>query len=173
MLWESRAKEISRQRSRWTGSKKACEEKLSRDDHIRKVLDWIEKADDPQPTLRTIKRRVMPENRYQDAGRWFLDGDEFTAWRNTFQNSGAGSGNKRVLWVKGPYGTGKTTLLYVYNTLREVLSNCLFLVTTHTLHWIAYQSTTLGAAIGVLYNISVTLRIQRNRGRQVKQSYAH
>ena len=81
---------------------------------------WIKKDGDPEPRLDTIKRRVMPDGRYEDAAHWFLDGLEFRAWCDSFLGLEYSPAAKRVLWLRGTYGTGKTTLLYhTYSALKE------------------------------------------------------
>ena len=84
------------------------------------VRKWIKKDDDPEPGLGTIRRRVMPDGKHEDAAQWFLDGPEFRAWCDTFLSSECSPAAKRVLWLRGTYGTGKTTLLYhTYSVLKE------------------------------------------------------
>ena len=96
------------------------EDKLSRDTDIVKVGKWIKKDGDPEPQLDIIKRRVMPDGEYKDAAQWFLDRPEFEAWCDGFLSPECRPAAKRVLWLRGTYGTGKTTLLYhTYSTLRD------------------------------------------------------
>ena len=84
------------------------------------VRKWIKKDGDPEPRLDTIRRRVMPDGKYEDAAHWFLDGPEFRAWCEPFLSSECSPAAKRMLWLRGTYGTGKTTLLYhTYSALKE------------------------------------------------------
>ena len=78
------------------------------------------KDGDPEPRIDTIRRRVMPDGKYKHAAQWFLDGPEFRAWCDNFLSSDCSPAAKRVLWLRGTYGTGKTTLLYhTYSALKE------------------------------------------------------
>lgn len=118
--WESDANEIKRQKTRWTSMKKDLEDKLSADKHNVEVQKWIKKDGDPEPQIGTIKRRVMPDGNYEDAAKWFLDTSQFRAWCDNFREPESPPAAKRVLWVRGTYGTGKTTLLYhTYTALKE------------------------------------------------------
>ena len=84
-----------------------------------KVGKWIKKEGDPEPQLDVIKRRVMPDGEYENAAQWFLDGPEFEAWCDGFLSPECRPAAKRVLWLRGTYGTGKTTLLYhTYSALK-------------------------------------------------------
>lgn len=109
--WESKASDVKRNRTRWATKKKAIEDKLSFDENVQKVLAWIRKDDDPELPLESIRKTVTSEGRYEEAAQWFLDRDEFATWNTTSQTLPEKQKPKRVLWVKGPYGTGKTTIL--------------------------------------------------------------
>ena len=120
--WESDAKEIKRQQNAWTAKKKCLEDKLSSATSVVKVRKWIKKDGDPEPQLEVIKRRVMPDGEYKDAAQWLLDGPAFEAWCDAFLSPECPPAAKRVLWLRGTYGTGKTTLLYhTYSALRDKL----------------------------------------------------
>lgn len=108
----SKTDAIRLRQTTWTGSKKVLEDQLLLDDNTVKVRKWIKKDEDPEPGLDTIKRRVMPNGQYGDAAQWFLNRPEFESWSNKFLRPGRATNHKRVLWIWGTYGTGKTTLLY-------------------------------------------------------------
>jgi hypothetical protein len=66
----------------------------------------------------------MSDDRYSDGANWFLTGDAYNAFCTSFRplvipETGVQDSvldadtTKRVLWVRGGYGTGKTTLLYL------------------------------------------------------------
>ena len=111
---------MKRQKNKWTGMKKDLEDKLSNDEHNVKVQKWMKKGSDPEPQLDTIKRRVMPDGKYEDAAQWFLGTTQFKAWCDTIQKPERPPAAKPVLWLRGTYGTGKTTLLYhTYAALKE------------------------------------------------------
>ena len=120
VAWESDAKEIKRQKNKWTGMKKDLENKLLTDKTVVEVQKWIKKGSDPEPQIDTIKRRVMPDGKYKDAAQWFLATSQFKTWYDNFQKPESPPAAKRVLWLRGTYGTGKTTLLYhTYTALKE------------------------------------------------------
>ncbi|KAI1451725.1 hypothetical protein F4805DRAFT_74695 [Annulohypoxylon moriforme] len=130
MLWETKLNTISKKRTAFALKRKNCEDKLARDKYIKDVLDWIEEDNDPQPTLKSIKEKVMPNDRYKNAGMWLLESEEFKTWRLPFTSQGleqnleqdpsVNGTQKRVFWIKGSYGTGKTTLMYqVYSKLKD------------------------------------------------------
>ncbi|KAF2111267.1 hypothetical protein BDV96DRAFT_189735 [Lophiotrema nucula] len=50
------------------------------------VRGWVRDKDDPEPTLNSLKKRVMPEGRYGNAAQWFLGSVQFLDWCETFQN---------------------------------------------------------------------------------------
>ena len=103
---------MKRQKNKWTGMKKDLEDKLSNDKHNVKVQKWIKMNSDPEPQLDTIKRRVMPDGKYEDVAQWFLGTTQFKAWCDTIRTPERPPAAKPVLWLRGTYGTGKTTLLY-------------------------------------------------------------
>lgn len=43
-----------------------------------------------------------------------MDSPEFETWSNNFRIRESQNPPKRVLWIKGSYGTGKTTAMYVH-----------------------------------------------------------
>ncbi|KAI0180788.1 hypothetical protein GGR52DRAFT_521662 [Hypoxylon sp. FL1284] len=114
--WESKGGEISRTKSNLSDRKKRMEDKLAADAEIVKVLTWVKKEGDPEPKLDTIRQRLMPDGKYKDSGRWFIDSPEFSDWCQILQSAETHETSKRVLWVKGGLGTGKTTLLYQANS---------------------------------------------------------
>ncbi|KAI2607977.1 hypothetical protein GGR54DRAFT_390625 [Hypoxylon sp. NC1633] len=116
LVWDLEANVIKREKDQMLSRKKRLQESLLANGHITKVLRWIKKEGDPEPELDTIERRVMPDGRYKDSGQWFLDTPEFVDWLKPFQRPEGQHGSKRVLWIKGGYGTGKTTLLYHVNS---------------------------------------------------------
>ena len=100
--------------------KKDLEDKLSTDKHSVEVRKWIKKEGDPEPQIETIKRRVMPDGNYEDAAQWFLDTSQFKAWCDNFRKPECPLTAKRVLWLRGSYGTGKTTVLYhTYTAMKK------------------------------------------------------
>lgn len=73
------------------------------------VLDWIrDRKEDPEPAHQIIKERTGIDDTQSNGGKWFLQTPEFSSWMHAVSNKGS---VKRVFWVKGSMGTGKTTLL--------------------------------------------------------------
>lgn len=105
--------------------KDRLEKKLSADEHTVKVLKWIKEDSDPEQSLASIKKTVTSEGRHEKCAEWFLDGPEFGNWYNAAQTLGSQhkSKSKQVLWIRGGYGTGKTTILSVSSLYIMKFSN--------------------------------------------------
>jgi hypothetical protein len=93
--------------------KKIIEDKVAKSENVAKILGWIKETSDPEPTLNEIEKKVTSEGRYETYGQWFLDSPEYKCWCDQFQLPESPTKSKRVLWLNGPYGTGKTTILFV------------------------------------------------------------
>jgi hypothetical protein len=89
------------------------EETIAKSANVTKVLEWIKEKGDPESGLKDIRKRVTSDSRYEEYGEWFLNTPKFEAWCDGFRDLESPASSKRVLWVKGPYGTGKTTILQV------------------------------------------------------------
>lgn len=95
------------------------EEALSRLEHIAKVLDLIKSADDLEQSLEALSDRATSEGRHKDSASWILDNQAFKAWSPNFYSlepsvsTTSDVMSKRVLWISGSYGVGKTTIVYV------------------------------------------------------------
>ncbi len=93
------------------------EEALSRVEQIAKILDWIKSADDPEQSLEALNDRATSKGRYKESASWFLEDQIFKAWSQNFYPSESSVSTtsdvvtKRVLWVSGSYGVGKTTIV--------------------------------------------------------------
>lgn len=129
--WSTKGKELARLSAQFTVEKKCLDEAIENDANTVKVSDWIREDKDPEPSLADLKRSSMPDGRHGDAGQWLLQGEAFRKWCGTFHvtpaqscstdgNNPPGEPPKRVLWLKGGLGTGKTTLMYhTYNHLKD------------------------------------------------------
>lgn len=117
--WQEQVEALKDHRANWTAMRKAMEEALSRLEHIAKVLDWIKSADDPEQSLEALNNRATSKGRHKDSASWILDSQIFKAWSQNFYPSDPSVStisdvvSKRVLWVSGSYGVGKTTIVYV------------------------------------------------------------
>jgi hypothetical protein len=123
LAWELRAAQLKDHRTKWSSRKKVIEEILSADDHVSKVLKWIKKKDDPEPALKEIKNQVTSKDRYQNYAQWFLDRPEFKDWSERFYSTETRVESKRLIWINGPYGTGKTTIVFVSGPYFRIRSN--------------------------------------------------
>ena len=133
--WEGGLKELGRLKSEWAVRKDDVKESIARDDQIVKVLEWLRKKDYPDPSPSDIRSRVMPDGLYSNGADWFLKDDAFQAFcagfgppnttngervessasddqgGNSTNTSHKCDGVKRVLWLRGGLGMGKTTVL--------------------------------------------------------------
>jgi hypothetical protein len=108
--WESEAKQVKRESSEWARLKKEREESIKKEERIARVLNAIKAENDPEPKEEIIENRVTTDGHYIGGTRWFLDSDQFAAWRDATPDDPS---FKPVLWLRGCYGTGKTTIMSV------------------------------------------------------------
>lgn len=106
------------------------EEALSQDDNVGVVLEEIlRKVDDREPSSEALSDQVTSEGRYKEAASWFIESPVFRKWSCHFYPFDNTDGTefedvpKRVLWVSGTYGTGKTTVMYVSLLESDILSD--------------------------------------------------
>ena len=97
----------------WASKKKMIEETLAGEEDIAKVLKWIQQDGDPEKSLREIGSTVTSEGRYPNCAEWILRGKEFRDWSRHWFPGETQRSSRRMIWVNGPYGTGKTTIMYV------------------------------------------------------------
>ena len=124
MEYDLRLTVLRDHKSIWTSKKKLVEETLAGEEDIVKVLKWIRQDDDPEESLREIGSRVTSDGRYPNCAEWILGGKEFQDWSRYWFPEGKQRPSKRMMWVNGPYGTGKTTIMYVlihHNTAKSDL----------------------------------------------------
>ena len=125
--WQELLEELKDHRAKWAADKKIIEEKLSCLELVGDVLGWIKSKDDPEQSLKGLSKRTTSEGRHKDSASWILDDQTFKAWSQNFypcQPSVSDIPSKRVLWLSGSYGVGKTTIVYVEPlTLRSLLNS--------------------------------------------------
>ncbi|MCJ1470251.1 hypothetical protein MMC07_008896 [Pseudocyphellaria aurata] len=133
--WEGGLKKLGRLKSEWAVKKDDVKESIALDENTVTVRKWLRKEGYPDPSPSDIRSRVMPDGRYSNGADWFLEGDAFhtfcaglsppdTADGASVESSASNDqdGNsartshdfnvvKRVLWLRGGLGTGKTTVL--------------------------------------------------------------
>jgi predicted NACHT family NTPase len=108
--WEQEVRSLKSLRSNLSIERKLFDEKVAAQEDFRKYLQWIKKDDDPEQTLGEIEEYVNPQ-RYEQYAEWFLSSAAFVAWSEAFQDLEHCGTSKRALWISGPYGTGKTTIV--------------------------------------------------------------
>ena len=133
--WESNEKGLKIRAAKWSEQKKEIEDQIKHNEEIAKVRKWMREETDPEPTLKSLAEKIMPDGCYRDAAQWLTETREFVSWCSWLQEQDisesqaperrdeapetghlisdhARSDEKRVLWLRGGYGTGKTTIMY-------------------------------------------------------------
>ena len=128
-IWEAGIKTLKSYRGNLASKKKLIEDKVLETKDINDVLEWIKHDDDREPGQKVIAGRMPSEEQYDDYAQWFLSSPGFKAWTEGFKTPKDNQSSKQALWLRGPYGTGKTTVLYV---LRVSVSQWLIL-------WLIYE----------------------------------
>ena len=117
--WHEQAENLKDRRALWTLEKRGLEEKVMGLEHGTEFLGKIRSSNDHEESLKALGRRVTSEGRFKDSASWILSNQTFKSWSQQFDPlAPSGSTNsdavpKRVLWINGTYGTGKTTIVYV------------------------------------------------------------
>jgi len=96
--WELQSNEFKRKDAACTEQKTFAESALKRQEENRKILEWIKRADDPEPPHKTIKEKTGLDDLTTKAGNWFLDTIEFAAW---VQAIGSNDAKNRIFWLNG------------------------------------------------------------------------
>ena len=133
--WESNEKRLKLRAAKWSKQKKEIEDQIKDNEKIAEVRNWMREETDPEPTLKSLAEKIMPDGCYRDAAQWLTETGEFVSWctwlqeqdisesqaperRDEVPETGhlisdhAKSDEKRVLWLRGGYGSGKTTIMY-------------------------------------------------------------
>ncbi len=111
---------------------------------------------DPQDDMEKVERKK--DKLLNEAYKWITETDEYAALTNWDQD-GSGQPSRRLMWIKGPAGTGKTMLLI--GIIRELTSQPTEL-TPYLTHFF-YQSTSadLNSATATLRSLVWLLLIQQ------------
>ncbi|TRM67266.1 hypothetical protein BD626DRAFT_546139 [Schizophyllum amplum] len=64
--------------------------------NIEKILQWLQYSDS------SVKMNSLLDDRAESTGSWFLDGDEYSAFKR---------GERKCLWLHGKAGCGKSTMI--------------------------------------------------------------
>ena len=121
--YDSRLATLKDYKTQWASKKKTMEDKLTLNKAIAEILNWIKQDGDPEKSLREIGNKVTSKERYQNCAQWILSRPEFQDWSKGWYPLEDRRASKRVIWINGPYGTGKTTIVYVVLLLHLRLSN--------------------------------------------------
>ncbi|KAI0544940.1 hypothetical protein F4679DRAFT_588962 [Xylaria curta] len=88
--------------------KRTVEWEVKRRKENIEILDFIRiRGEDPEPKHQSIMERTGV-NVSTTAGGWFCETADFTSWAGGLSNFET---KERLFWLKGPMGTGKTTLM--------------------------------------------------------------
>ncbi|KAF2968890.1 hypothetical protein GQX73_g4697 [Xylaria multiplex] len=108
-LWDEKSKVLGRHDSKCVEFRRRLDEELKKKGENMEILKWIKNSnEDPEPTHETVKERTGLSVAEIKAGEWLLDIPQFKTWVDGIVE---GKNEKRVLWLKGVMGTGKTTLM--------------------------------------------------------------
>jgi spore cortex formation protein SpoVR/YcgB (stage V sporulation) len=115
VVWDDMVKDIKRVRDTLSRRRKGIEEEEALGDKVAKILEWIKQKDDPEQSMSKIETEVTSEGRSETYAQWFLNLHEYRAWSEGFRKredmeTQSEPVSPRVLWIKGFYGTGKTTI---------------------------------------------------------------
>ncbi|KAK5635838.1 hypothetical protein RRF57_011550 [Xylaria bambusicola] len=111
---------------------------------------------DPQDDMMRIEKNKDPL--LDDSYRWIFDTPEYKAFSN-WENGGAGSPQRRVLWLKGHAGTGKTMLMI--GVIRELSSQPVALTPSISYFFCQGTNSELRTATAVLRSLIWLLLLQQ------------
>ena len=131
------------------------QKKIHRDDKDSECLRAL-RVVDPQYDMMEIEGKK--DALLDDAYRWVLDTNEYAAFTN-WSDDEPDQSPCRLLWIKGPAGTGKTMLLI--GIIRE-LSNRPFMLTPKLSYFFCQgANTTLNNATAILRSLIWMLLVQQ------------
>ncbi|KAI0423865.1 hypothetical protein F5Y09DRAFT_173588 [Xylaria sp. FL1042] len=107
--WEQAYQKLDDRNSECSEWKNQVELAVKRNESNVAILNQIRiRSEDPEPGHQSVKERTGVNDPTSIAGKWFLEIDEFNSWVGEIRHGGTG---KRLFWLKGSMGTGKTTLI--------------------------------------------------------------
>ena len=111
---------------------------------------------DPQHDMERIQHNK--DDLFEDAYKWILQTDEYTTFTNWYAN-GHECSQHRLLWVKGPAGTGKTMLMI--GIIRELSRQSAVLAPALSFFFCQGTNTSLNTATAVIRSLIWLLLIQQ------------
>ncbi|PWI63943.1 hypothetical protein PCL_02564 [Purpureocillium lilacinum] len=111
---------------------------------------------DPQHDMERVQSNK--DDLFEDAYKWILQTDEYTTFTNWYAD-GPECSQHRLLWVKGPAGTGKTMLMI--GIIRELSRQSAVLTPALSFFFCQGTNTSLNSATAVLRSLIWLLLIQQ------------
>ncbi|OAQ74440.1 Vegetative incompatibility protein HET-E-1 [Purpureocillium lilacinum] len=111
---------------------------------------------DPQHDMERIQSNK--DDLFEDAYKWILQTDEYTTFTNWYAD-GLECSQHRLLWVKGPAGTGKTMLMI--GIIRELSRQSAVLTPALSFFFCQGTNTSLNTATAVIRSLIWLLLIQQ------------
>ena len=111
---------------------------------------------DPQHDMERIQHNK--DDLFEDAYKWILQTDEYTTFTNWYAD-GHECSQHRLLWVKGPAGTGKTMLMI--GIIRELSRQSAVLAPALSFFFCQGTNTSLNTATAVIRSLIWLLLIQQ------------
>jgi hypothetical protein len=121
--WKQAAKNLKRDKDLCSSVKKRIDDTLAASKSRSEVLKWIKKPGDPELGLADILEKGPSKRKDREYGQWLLETTEFKGWANGYRRVKSMEETKRALWIRGNYGTGKTTLVSVACFLKDVAAD--------------------------------------------------
>ncbi|KAK6343699.1 hypothetical protein TWF730_011289 [Orbilia blumenaviensis] len=115
--WDLKYSELNTISSVCTEQKNKVETELKRQDEAIKVLDWIRnRSEDPEIEHKALRDELGIDGSGSSVAKWLCEAPSFSDWisgiRGFSTREEQATNRKRVFWLKGSVGTGKTTLIY-------------------------------------------------------------
>jgi flagellar biosynthesis GTPase FlhF len=123
LVWKSDMEVLRMHRGDFTARKKEMDEKLARAKQDEEIIQWIKKKGDPERLLHEIEEQVTSRGRYKNTANWFSTRPEYKLWWVSLEATEDSSEQKRALWLSGPYGYGKTTIMFVSTSCDDLISD--------------------------------------------------
>jgi len=133
-------------------------QKDARRDDIESACRRDLRVVDPQHDMERIEKNK--DELLDEAYKWILRTPEYTAF-TTWENSGSDRSSRRLLWIKGHAGTGKTMLMI--GTIRQLSHQPVALAPALSFFFCQGTDTALNNATAVLRSLIWLLLLQQPR----------